>query len=65
MLSNISNAELAKLAKKMRATARMSKESLKQKRKAPVTITQPRPSRMRRPPLGSSSKEKGNCSSPY
>jgi len=40
MLFNINKAELVELAKKMRAAASMPKKSLKQKRKAPVIITQ-------------------------
>jgi len=40
MLSNISKAEEAELAKKTRTVASMPKESLKKKRKALVTITQ-------------------------
>ena len=41
MLSNISKAELAELAKKTRATASLPKESLKQKSITPAMITQP------------------------
>jgi len=40
MLSNISKAELVEMAKKMRVVANMPNDSLTQKKKAPVTITQ-------------------------
>ena len=40
MLSNISKAKLAEMAKKMKAAANMPKDYLTQKKKAPVTITQ-------------------------
>ncbi|KAK7342260.1 hypothetical protein VNO80_25205 [Phaseolus coccineus] len=40
MLSNISKAELAELTRKMRAAASLPKESLAQKRKALIVITQ-------------------------
>jgi len=40
MLTHISKVELAEMAKKMRATANMPKDSLTQKKKAQITITQ-------------------------
>jgi len=40
MLPNISKAELAELTRKMRGAASLPKESLTQKKKAPIVITQ-------------------------
>jgi len=40
MLTHISKAELAEMAKRIRAIANMPKDSLTQKKKASVTITQ-------------------------
>jgi len=40
MLTHINKAELAEMAKKMRTAAKMPKDSLTRKKKAPVTITQ-------------------------
>jgi len=40
MLSNISKVELAELTRKMRAAASLPKESLVQKRKAHIVVTQ-------------------------
>jgi len=40
MLTHISKVELVEMAKKTRAAAKMPKDSLTRKKKAPVTITQ-------------------------
>jgi len=59
MLAHISKAELAEMAKKMRAVANMPKDSLLKKRKLQSPLLKLWLSRKRKPPRGLFLKEKG------